>query len=356
MEQDTCLPRWFTLWALWLGLTSACVPAFDDDQSAITSRRILAVRATPAEAARGQDVNLSALISAPLGDDTAGDRLEWSLCLARKPLTELGPVAQVCVDEFFAGGELLQPLGMGQDVSGTVPSEACRLFGPLQPAASADGIAARPVDPDRTGGYYQPVILGDTDVALASIRLSCGVVGLPSTELIRYNQGYRPNENPEVESLELTLDGATRVVLPGVSSTGATVPAGARVELRVLWPACPRDPVCGDGLCTAGENQVVCAEDCRDDPRGCAGAEDYLWADAETRTVRTRREGVIASWFVTSGRLAEERTGRTEHELDGVDATNTWTVPSTPGRVGLWVVLRDDRGGVGWGEYLIDVE
>jgi hypothetical protein len=50
-----------------------------------------------------------------------------------------------------------------------------------------------------------------------------------------------------------------------------------------------------------------------------------------------------------------DRVGR-----DGSDTTvnvvNTWTAPTTPGIVRIWVVLRDARGGVGWESYALDVE
>jgi hypothetical protein len=336
----------------------ACVPSFADDQAVIATPRILAVRSVPAEAKPGTTLQLTALVATPFNDAAQTQELEWAMCIARKPLTELGPVAQQCIDRFGTGGDIFQRLGRGPSVSGAVPADACRRFGPLSAPAEAGGVASRPVDPDLSGGYHQPVVVGDNVVgaALASVRLACGIVGVPNAEVVRYNQGYRPNENPEVDRLEIISAGSVRPIAPGVGQPGATIQAGTRVELRVAWAPCPSQPTCGDGLCTAGENQSSCAADCRNAPRGCTGAETYLSTNAETRTIQERREGITVAWYSTAGVFAEEQTGRTEHDSGGIDTTNGWTAPSSPGLVRVWVVLRDDRGGVGWGEYLVQVE
>ena len=61
------------------------------------------------------------------------------------------------------------------------------------------------------------------------------------------------------------------------------------------------------------------------------------------------------SWYATAGKLLEERSGRAEGDPDGVDATNRFTAPNAPGEVLLWLVLRDDRGGVGWQTYRVAI-
>lgn len=348
------LPLSITIGLLACTFAASCVPELDDDLSLVTAPRILAVRSVPAEAKPGQEVELSVLAVDPSGS-SVGDEVKWAFCLARKPLTELGPVAQTCIDRFGSNAKILSPIGQGPTVRAKLPAEACQLFGPLRPPGES-GAAGRAVDPDLTGGYHQPVVLGDTSVALGAVRLTCGITGVPSSESIRYNQGQRPNENPELAQLELIRNGEAQIVGPGTTTPGATVRAGERVELRASWSECPREPVCGDGLCTAGENQVSCAEDCRQNPRGCSGAETYLWANPETRTVQTRREGLTVAWFSNAGTFAEEQTGRTEDDPDGIDTRNDWQAPTSPGTATLWVVLRDDRGGTSWSQFLIAVE
>jgi hypothetical protein len=335
-------------------LLAACVPEFTDDQSLISAPRILAVRSVPAEAPAGMAVRLSALVASPDGLPAAASNLDWSLCLARKPLTELGPVASACIERIGEDTEIHRRLGRGATVQGTVPADACQRFGPLAAPAQAGGVAGRPVDPDLSGGYHQPVIVGsELGTALGSVRIACGTVGMPNAEVIRFTRGYRPNENPEIDRLEIAGD---KAIPQGGEKAGVPVRARQRLDLRAVWAACPRQPVCGDGLCTADENQSSCPGDCRDNPRGCTGAESYLWANPDLRVVQARREGIVASWFASSGAFAEEQTGRTETDEDGVDTTNVWIAPDTPGIVHLWIVVRDDRGGVGWGQYVLKVE
>lgn len=340
-----------------IAAAAACVPSFTEDGGLVAKRRLLAVRSVPAEAPPGATVALEALVAAPVRQDPREGQLAWSMCVARKPLTELGPVAQACVDPAHADPSAAPPIGAGAGVEARLPGDACRLFGPLRPPAEAGGVAGRAVDPDVSGGYYQPVVVDDREgeLTLASVRLRCDPTGVRNAEVIRFNQGYRPNENPAIERLEATVDGAVLPIEPGTDAAGAVLPAGATVELRALWPACPREAVCGDGLCSAGENQTTCAEDCRDQPRGCAGSEIYLYADPNAGVVRARREGITASWYATAGRFAEERSGRTETDPDGLDAVNRFTAPEAPGDVLVWLVLRDDRGGVGWQAYRIAV-
>lgn len=347
------MPRVPLLLSVLFVTAASCIPNLPDDLSTIRTPRILAVRSVPAEARPGGSVQLTALVAAPPPFAAPAEQLEWALCTTRKPLTELGPVAQECIDGFAGAREDFVRLGRAATVSATVPQDACRRFGPAAPPAEAGGAAARPVDPDRTGGYYQPVIVGgDVGTALASVRIACGLAGVPNAESVRFTQGYRPNENPAIDRLEIVSGTGVREI----TKSGAHVPRSARLELRVTWAVCPRAASCGDGLCTSGENQASCAADCRDRPRGCTGAETYLRANLETRVVEEHREGLSVAWFASSGSFADERTGRSEVDPDVADSTNLWTAPDLPGLVRLWIVLRDDRGGVGWGEYMVEVD
>jgi hypothetical protein len=109
----------------------------------------------------------------------------------------------------------------------------------------------------------------------------------------------------------------------------ATVAAGARVTLHASWADCPSAP--------------------------CSGSEPYVTLDLSARVLSDVREAMRASWFSTAGAFAVDHTGR-----DANDPTtfteNAWTAPAQAGRVHLWIVLRDDRGGAGWNKYVIDVK
>ena len=54
----------------------------------------------------------------------------------------------------------------------------------------------------------------------------------------------------------------------------------------------------------------------------------------------TLRGDVVTSFFTTAGRFDPWRT------VGG--AASTWEVPATPGPAEIWLVVRDDDGGVGW--------
>ncbi|HMJ09989.1 MAG TPA: hypothetical protein VK524_01220 [Polyangiaceae bacterium] len=338
-------------------LLSACVPEFDDDLSVLREPRILALQSEPAEAAEGT-VRLTALVAVP-PDSLESPSPDWALCLERKPLTELGPVSPRCLAAFASGGPPSLPLGAGTHVSATLPADACRLFGPIRPEPKPGEPAGRPVDPDSTGGYYQPFIsaLPGTDgPALGAVRLACGIEGALQAQIVEFNSRYVANGNPAPAAFELVRDGES-IAIPADPLDGAApteVAAGERVQLRVTWPACPREAQCGDAICSEGESASTCAEDCTGG-NACAGAESYAWFDPDAKAVVSRRESLRVSWFSSSGQLAEERTGRSESEADVNFSENAWRAPRTSGGARIWVIVRDDRGGVGWQSHTFEV-
>ncbi len=86
-----------------------------------------------------------------------------------------------------------------------------------------------------------------------------------------------------------------------------------------------------------------------------SSAESFPVFDQVSRQLVTQRENLITSWFVTGGAMALD-----EVEVPGTDtsttASNQWTAPTASGPVHLWVVLRDSRGGVDYGEFLVTVQ
>jgi hypothetical protein len=71
------------------------------------------------------------------------------------------------------------------------------------------------------------------------------------------------------------------------------------------------------------------------------------------------QEQMRASWFSTAGTFANDTTAPDGAVAVGQStptyAENSWTAPATPQKVYMWVVLRDNRGGVGWASYVFDV-
>ena len=272
---------------------AACRPDFGERASLVTTARVLAVRAEPPEAPQGGTMTLTPLVASP--DGTVGaPEIGWAFCATPKPLAENDVVAADCL------ADAIRPIGVGAQVSASIPTDACSLFGPEPPPG------ARPRDADVTGGFYQPVRAQlAAEPAIARLRVSCNLGGVAAEAAADFKARYHPNQNPR-----LTID------------VPATVAAGAHVMLHASWRT----------------------ED----------AEAFVAFDASSVAVQDRREAMRVSWFVSGGALDTDRTGRDEADL----ATTTddgFTAPGTPGNVHVWLVLRDSRGGVDFGAADIDV-
>lgn len=329
-------------------MLAGCTPNLDDTTSIVTVPTVIAIQSTPAEAPPMAPVKYTALVAS--GVDGGAPRLVWDYCEARNPLTNLGPINPSCAQP---GSPALVSLGQGLLVSSAVPGAACSNFGPNAPPATDGGAGSQAVDPDSTGGYYQPLNAfldgNGADNTLYLMRVSCGFSGASEASQGALTARYHVNTNPAVASL--TGGGATFVT----ADAGATNPVvrGAKVDLVVAWPTCPLVDRCGDGVCGADESLMTCPTDCTT-PRGCAGAERYVNLDITSQTVVDQREGVHVSWYATAGTFDQDRTGN-DGTNDATTSDNGWTAPSKAGPVTLWVVLHDDRGGIGWATYGLDV-
>lgn len=365
-------PRRLTL-ALAFTLVGACRPDFDRGPSLVEGPRVLALQSTPAEAKPGEPVTFRALLV-----DASGTRTdvstEWAFCNERKPLTELGPVASACL---APSGPALAAFGSGPSAQGSLPPEACRLFGPDPPEPKAGEPPGRPVDPDPSGGYYQPLRLlytvngGEAHYALFGTRLLCGLAGVTQETFAEFGRRYRPNANPAIASLRAILPSGDALALspedssePALEGSSAPVPEGSVEPLRVApgtrirfvtsWPACPNVDACGDAVCGIDESATDCAADCAK-PVGCGGAERYLALDTETRLLTERRETMRVAWFSPAGRFDDDSTGEGGEAAGVGESSNGWVAPDAPASVPLWIVLRDERGGLTFASYRVEV-
>ncbi len=310
---------------------AACTPTFSDDTSIVSGPRLLAVQAVPPEAPVGESFAMTALYVGPDGNESPSS-IDWAICLLQNALGDPDPISPAC---FVDTSSSLTPLGTGGAVSGTVPSNACELFGPDSPPPQPGQPAARPTDPDTTGGFYLPVrVRSDGDQWSAALeRIACQPSGLTEQVFTAFSNEYVPNQNPTAASLaRVDADGGTTTIPPaGAPGAALIVSQGERAVLRVGWPACPSTPT------------------------ACAGAETYVYVDPTSKQLATGRESIVASWYAPAGTFDLDRVGR-----DGSDPALTvddgWTAPSSPGTVHLWVVLRDARGGVGWATFTVSVE
>lgn len=338
-----------------LAALSGCVPTFDDNLPLIDKPTLLAIQAEPAEALPGKEVQLSALIGTPELNATT-PALHWGLCIARKPLTELGPVNSVCVQAPSAGQKQIVDLGSGATVTATLPLDACRLFGPSLPEPMNGEPAGRPVDPDPSGGFYQPIsatLSASGVTSMGSVRIFCPPSGLDQQQAAAFNASYRSNQSPSIDQLSARTDSGEVLPIPD-EPVALSVAPNQVLHLQATWHTCPHSAVCGDGVCGAGEDKSNCADDCTG-PKGCTGAEDYAWFNPDSRVVETRHESVRVSWFSTAGRFENAVTGRDEVEYDQITTEDLWTAPEVTGNIRVWAVIRDSRGGQSSRSFLLSV-
>lgn len=333
----------------------ACEPTFDDRSSRVLDRRVLAVRADPAQVRPGTELKFSALVVEPNG--TLRDfPLDWAFCNAPKPVAETNDVSAACV---ATTREQLNLLGSAPTVTGNMPKDACRLFGPDTPPSVSGTPAGRPTDPDSTGSYYQPLrIIAASEPepiwVMAQAGLVCGLPSATGEQLREFQRRVRDNAHPEITTVLLDADDSTPLSLDDGSRDVTRVKAGARVTLRVTWPACPSKGVCGDGVCSGDETAGDCEQDCKV-PKGCPGAESFVYYDPALRRVVDRREAMRVAWFASAGDFDDDHTGRREDE-SATYSDGVWRAPMRPGAVHLWVVLRDSRSGITWQSYVVEVE
>lgn len=360
-----------------------CKPNLDDTVSFVSEPQILAVRVGTAggtaETAPMGTLQFTALYADETGS-IAPAPINWAICNERKPLAELEPVSPLCL---YASGSWFTSLGVGNPVSGTMPADACRQFGPDVPEPMPGQPPGRPVDPDVTGGFYQPVRAlapgaGSNITTIAETRLSCGLAQASPDVVAAFTQRYHPNTNPLVASLGTcasstpSCTGFAAWVADGPGAATNTVAAGQHLDLEAAWASCPVMDAPNDGFCgpdetgaacmTCGPGVIVSPADCCPGPTmdcahplGCTGAERYVVFEMASAALVDQREGIAVSWFATGGAFDSDATGRAGTDT-ATTSDNGWQTPTQPGTVHLWVVLRDDRGGVGWQSYTLEVQ
>ncbi len=289
------------------GAAVRCIPALGPGDSLITSPRILAVRAVPAEAVPGTKVTFTALVAGPGGTEDAGVAVAWSFCNTPKPLTQDNVVSNACVGDGPGVGDAapLSGVGVGLSVTAKTPSKGCSIFGP-----DVGSMGLRPRDPDTTGGYYQPLLAtlagaGGADEAIELARIHCDLANASGDTVTQFAKLYHDNQNPTLLPLTATLAGAAVSL--------SAIPASAHVVLQASWPA--------------------------------ASAETFAYYDPATQAIGSQREAMQVAWYSSGGTLGTESTGRAADDL-ATTSDNGWTAPAQAGTAHLWIVLRDSRGGV----------
>jgi hypothetical protein len=296
---------------------AGCKPDLGSPGSLITGPRILGVKTEPPEVAPGMPVTTD-LLAVDLGGRLAPPAV-WSLCLAHKPPAENNVVANDCGQ----AGKQLEPITeSGPRITVTIPASACALNGPDTPPTRMGEPPLRARDADVTGGYYQPLeVTVGAARSFVLERISCSLPNV-SQDVVKEFQGrYHPNANPAFARLLVGgLD--LPAVVEGTAPATAHVAPGQSVGFEAVWTPESR--------------------------------ETFPVYDLTRQAIVDRREELTVSWFATGGEFDRDRTGTTE--MDTVSSiTNSWVAPAMPGVVHLWIVLRDNRGGLDFREYLLTV-
>jgi hypothetical protein len=281
------------IFALAIFLAASCKPDFAERDSLVTSKRVLAVRADPAEAKPDTPINYSLLVAAPDGT-VQNPTAAWAFCTTPTSLTENDSVSPDCLQNGVSA-----IAGESSTIQAATPDDACSLFGPDTPPGQV-----RPRDPDATGGFFQPIRASvGSIVAFGFERINCDLANAPADVTLDFNHRYTLNQNPQPPTITVSSNGAP--------IDFGDIASGSTVTFRATWNA--------------------------------SDAESYVIYDAASVSVVAAREAMRVSWFATGGSFEADRTGRSDDDTTTF-TDNAWTAPSS-GIVHLWVVLRDSRGG-----------
>lgn len=295
-----------------LALLAACGDSFDPF-SEITGPRLLAVRATPSTLAPGQTTELDALVvgaEAPI--------LRWRWCpLIGGPSTSF----ECLIDEDTVNDTLIGPsgpqvsydLGEGPVVEFTHPLPGDSIGTVCEQLAAVEL-------PDQTSTIDCSQGLPISVVVDAQLD-GRSVVAVKEVLLLESDESpFFGNRNPTVLGISIRIDG----------------------ELFALDPDSP----------PAVEEDAT-RDFVADIPE--EASETFVDVDG------TARERLIMSWFITAGELDSERETFIDGERDFDEARDVeWTAPppgdALDGTIDVYVVVRDDRGGVNWAQGSVALE
>jgi hypothetical protein len=310
-------------------------------QYLVRDLRILAMRAEvvgsapDADADIGETVQLTALVANP--GRLPGATVRWKACLPQQG-ESVSPCLDPAVlrDPAALSGPTVVDLGEGESVRVTIPAElrpfldflvararatpglACSLYAELPVVAilSAPGAATR--------------------VAVKTARVT------PWREVTAPDNLYVRNQNPglaEVRSGPTNPDfcvGGALAVRP-CSADADCGDAALRCDLTAAGsPGAPGQ--CASAL--GGGRQDLCPRlSPRSDP-------SQVYADCQTTGNLEVLEDLTYQWYATAGTFADAGGGALGSNGNVTGDRVTFTPP--PGPFAMWVIIRDNRGGVDW--------
>ena len=357
-----------------VALLGACSPDFAP-ASAIDKLHLLAVQAEPPEIAPSPEhgatadapdrAHLSALVADPrhLADPTWRSSVVYLACTPRPDdsstnpclrfealgdlaalIAESGAAAGACESlgaEFgtgvvggvtFAGIEECDGSGCRPPFGLPAPTYVLppdlRLEGlPAGAGARANGVVVvvvaltldAPPEDLLVAGLADPCVAAQQLLARLQQRSSEGLISIKRLTVRGPDATDEPNRNPAI---------------PGITANGTALPDpsldyfAARSDVSLL----PLLPVGADGEPLPPERFL----------------QSYTKRDGSGLAIRIDTEQWVYSWYSTAGTLKELHTKK-------LDAAETWTAPGdaqhpipTDGRLRLYAVVRDQRGGVAW--------
>ncbi len=293
-----------------LGLLSAalagCGASFDSP-TLLTKLRLLALQSSPVNPAPGETATIAPLVYSPSDQPLA---FRWSWC----PLLGDANQGDVCPISYDDATAMLASSG----VTAPLP--------PYDLGAATTAAFTNPFPPDALAGLCAAGFDGQT--------LDCRN-GFPIRVSVRVTQAAAQQVGTTVVRLPLAAGAVSNAnPVPGALSVGST-----SQDAQVLDDA-----------------GSVSVPRLRDSPLHVAidesQAETYLGAGLDGG-IATLRETLLFSWFAEVGDFDNTRTLFIDGSNDlGGQSTDKWKPPAT--RVDprptsrLIVVVRDDRGGVGW--------
>jgi hypothetical protein len=374
----------------------------------LTGPRILAIRSTPVDLVPGEAVTLDALVYAPPGSPQP--TYQWSWCAALGATLQCAVSADQLgqlLDDDASGTTVNYSLGGGAKalfvypVSPTVIEEACdrRSAILLDAGFSDDGgllddDASSPVALLEAGAPAGLTCSGDSWTVYVQLTVQ---VGGTTLQAVRNLTAYldvptETNSNPTIDGLLpfatlASLSDGGALANAGDESDGAVLDAGvggvtpSGVVLAAEIPesaseiyttralqdggadlgggatsetpcedAAPPEEDAGD----AGGSVVDASTDASDDADDDAGAFAPLpsFGNCSTNTAGVH-ESLTLAWYAGGGTLARATTTLLAARVGAPQdwsslLLNPWAPPSQAGTTPIILVVRDNRGGVGW--------
>jgi len=323
-----------------LGCQFKIEPDESNDQLGDTLR-VLAIRSEPADVAPTETAEFEALVYAPQGcsvDDAA--EYSWSWCPLRDPSDLSCAIAEDDAREAWEAQQLDAPFP-----SYALGAAEIGAFTHALPAESATLLCALPKGPGRdTSDAAFDACLAEIGLSVRVSVTRCGqtAVAVKRVPLVAEDAEYRnTNPNPAGPLTFRTADADTPLDAGAALTAGINYIGRAEYEVPVECPT--------------------------DDPAAPCQSELFVDEDkSEGGEPTTRSEELRASWYLTKGRATLEEVtqslggfGETINGFGLPDPAESYVVlenESEPGDERLFILLFDERGGVGWAEHAFRVE